>query len=57
MAELARQPVFIVAVAAAALGFGVMNLLMAATLADGGDVILTLVVRATFAAAVEKSDA
>jgi MFS family permease len=29
--ELARQPVFIVAVAAAALGYGVMNLLMAAT--------------------------
>ena len=31
LAELARQPVFIVAVAAAALGYGVMNLLMAAT--------------------------
>jgi len=31
VAELARQPVFIVAVAAAALGYGVMNLLMAAT--------------------------
>lgn len=29
--EIARQPVFIVAVAAAALGFGVMNLLMSAT--------------------------
>jgi len=29
--ELARQPVFIVAVAASALGYGVMNLLMAAT--------------------------
>jgi MFS family permease len=29
--EIVRQPVFIVAVAAAALGFGVMNLLMAAT--------------------------
>lgn len=29
--ELARQPVFVVAVIAAALGFGVMNLLMAAT--------------------------
>lgn len=29
--EIARQPVFIVAVAAAALGYGVMNLLMAAT--------------------------
>jgi MFS family permease len=29
--ELARQPVFIVAVAACALGYGVMNLLMAAT--------------------------
>ncbi len=29
--ELARQPVFVVAVAAAALGYGVMNLLMAAT--------------------------
>ena len=31
LAELMRQPVFIVAVAAAALGYGVMNLLMAAT--------------------------
>ena len=31
LAELIRQPVFAVAVAAAALGFGVMNLLMAAT--------------------------
>ncbi|MDP1900101.1 MAG: MFS transporter [Rubrivivax sp.] len=31
LAELARQPVFIVAVVAAALGYGVMNLLMAAT--------------------------
>jgi MFS family permease len=31
LTELARQPVFIVAVAAAALGYGVMNLLMAAT--------------------------
>ncbi len=31
LAELARQPVFVVAVAAAALGYGVMNLLMAAT--------------------------
>jgi MFS family permease len=31
VAELARQPVFIVAVAAGALGYGVMNLLMAAT--------------------------
>ena len=30
-AEIARQPVFIVAVTAAALGYGVMNLLMAAT--------------------------
>ena len=30
-AELARQPVFLVAVAASALGYGVMNLLMAAT--------------------------
>ena len=29
--ELARQPVFVVAVVAAALGYGVMNLLMAAT--------------------------
>jgi MFS family permease len=29
--ELARQPVFVIAVAAAALGYGVMNLLMAAT--------------------------
>ncbi|MCM5679187.1 MFS transporter [Schlegelella sp. S2-27] len=29
--EISRQPVFIVAVAAAALGFGVMNLLMSAT--------------------------
>jgi predicted MFS family arabinose efflux permease len=29
--EIARQPVFIVAVAACALGYGVMNLLMAAT--------------------------
>jgi len=31
LAEIARQPVFIVAVAAGALGYGVMNLLMAAT--------------------------
>ena len=31
VAELARQPIFIVAVAAGALGYGVMNLLMAAT--------------------------
>ncbi len=31
LAEIARQPVFMVAVAAAALGYGVMNLLMAAT--------------------------
>ena len=31
LAELARQPVFVVAVAAAALGYGVMNLLMSAT--------------------------
>jgi len=31
LAEIARQPVFIVSVAAAALGYGVMNLLMAAT--------------------------
>ncbi|MFZ4650031.1 MAG: MFS transporter [Rubrivivax sp.] len=31
LAELARQPVFVVAVAAGALGYGVMNLLMAAT--------------------------
>lgn len=31
LAELVRQPVFIVAVASAALGYGVMNLLMAAT--------------------------
>ena len=31
LSELARQPVFIVAVAASALGYGVMNLLMAAT--------------------------
>jgi MFS family permease len=31
VSELARQPVFIVAVAACALGYGVMNLLMAAT--------------------------
>jgi len=31
LAELARQPVFVVAVMAAALGYGVMNLLMAAT--------------------------
>jgi MFS family permease len=31
LAEIARQPTFIVAVAAGALGFGVMNLLMAAT--------------------------
>ncbi|MED5621417.1 MFS transporter [Ideonella sp. BN130291] len=31
LAELARQPVFIVAVTASALGYGVMNLLMAAT--------------------------
>ncbi|MCE4539115.1 MFS transporter [Pelomonas sp. P7] len=30
-AEIARQPVFIVALAASALGYGVMNLLMAAT--------------------------
>ncbi|CAM3744312.1 MFS transporter [Roseateles saccharophilus] len=30
-AELARQPVFLVALAASALGYGVMNLLMAAT--------------------------
>ena len=30
-AELARQPVFVVAIIAAALGYGVMNLLMAAT--------------------------
>ncbi|MEO8122430.1 MAG: MFS transporter [Burkholderiales bacterium] len=29
--ELARQPVFVVAIAASALGYGVMNLLMAAT--------------------------
>ncbi|MCC7151140.1 MAG: MFS transporter [Rubrivivax sp.] len=29
--ELARQPIFVIAVAAAALGYGVMNLLMAAT--------------------------
>jgi len=31
LAEIARQPTFVVAVAAGALGFGVMNLLMAAT--------------------------
>ena len=31
LAELARQPVFVVAIMAAALGYGVMNLLMAAT--------------------------
>jgi len=31
LSEIARQPVFIVAVAAGALGYGVMNLLMAAT--------------------------
>ncbi len=31
LGQIARQPVFIVAVAAAALGYGVMNLLMAAT--------------------------
>ncbi|MBX3605625.1 MAG: MFS transporter [Piscinibacter sp.] len=31
LSELARQPVFIVAVASCALGYGVMNLLMAAT--------------------------
>ncbi len=31
LAQIARQPVFIVAVAASALGYGVMNLLMAAT--------------------------
>jgi MFS family permease len=31
LAEIVRQPVFIVAVAAGALGYGVMNLLMAAT--------------------------
>jgi MFS family permease len=31
LAELARQPVFVVAIAACALGYGVMNLLMAAT--------------------------
>ncbi|MCW5635636.1 MAG: MFS transporter [Rubrivivax sp.] len=31
LAEIARQPVFIVAVAAGALGYGIMNLLMAAT--------------------------
>ena len=31
LAEIARQPVFIVAVVAASLGYGVMNLLMAAT--------------------------
>jgi MFS family permease len=31
VAELARQPAFVVAVVAAALGYGVMNLLMAAT--------------------------
>jgi MFS family permease len=31
LAEIARQPVFIVSVAAGALGYGVMNLLMAAT--------------------------
>ena len=31
VAELARQPIFVVAVAAGALGYGVMNLLMAAT--------------------------
>ena len=31
MAEIARQPAFVVAIIAAALGYGVMNLLMAAT--------------------------
>lgn len=31
LSELARQPVFVVAIAAGALGYGVMNLLMAAT--------------------------
>jgi len=31
LAELARQPVFLVAVAGCALGYGVMNLLMAAS--------------------------
>ena len=31
LAELARQPTFVVAIIAAALGYGVMNLLMAAT--------------------------
>ncbi|MFN7547517.1 MAG: MFS transporter [Pseudomonadota bacterium] len=31
LAELARQPAFVVAIVAAALGYGVMNLLMAAT--------------------------
>jgi MFS family permease len=31
LSEIARQPVFVVAVGAAALGYGVMNLLMAAT--------------------------
>ena len=31
LAELARQPIFVVAIIAAALGYGVMNLLMAAT--------------------------
>ena len=31
LSEIARQPVFVVAVAAAALGYGVMNLLMSAT--------------------------
>ena len=31
LAEIASQPIFIVAVIAAALGYGVMNLLMAAT--------------------------
>ena len=31
LAELARQPIFVVAVAASALGYGVMNLLMSAT--------------------------
>jgi MFS family permease len=31
LSELARQPVFVIAIGAAALGYGVMNLLMAAT--------------------------
>jgi MFS family permease len=31
LSEIARQPLFVIAVAAAALGYGVMNLLMAAT--------------------------